>query len=219
MKKILQKAGILFLIFIGALVVYFISARNTMEKESAVYTSMEEPSLPVVYTQLGGQEINCLHGYMQDMGNQAARESISVLPEDRGLHIRIEEYGNTITGISYEVRNLTLDRLVERTEVEDWENGDGSVSAVLPIQTCWPEMRHISYHLPCPRERRNCIIIPESCGRTIPMRQIWSGWPRSLPGRVWTIIRQEIWYPIWKPMTQRITVHWGMLPSGPASAI
>ena len=69
MKKILQKAGILFLIFIGALVVYFISARNTMEKESAVYTSMEEPSLPVVYTQLGGQEINCLHGYMQDMGN------------------------------------------------------------------------------------------------------------------------------------------------------
>ena len=108
MKKILQKAGILFLIFIGALVVYFISARNTMEKESAVYTSMEEPSLPVVYTQLGGQEINCLHGYMQDMGNQAARESISVLPEDRGLNIRIEEYGNTITGISYEVRNLTL---------------------------------------------------------------------------------------------------------------
>ena len=134
MKKILQKAGILFLIFIGALVVYFISARNTMEKESAVYTSMEEPSLPVVYTQLGGQEINCLHGYMQEMGNQAARESISVLPEDRGLNILIEEYGNTITGISYEVRNLTLDRLVERTEVEDWVSGDGSVSAVLPIQ-------------------------------------------------------------------------------------
>ena len=195
MKKILQKAGILFLIFIGALVVYFISARNTMEKESAVYTSMEEPSLPVVYTQLGGQEINCLHGYMQDMGNQAARESISVLPEDRGLHIRIEEYGNTITGISYEVRNLTLDRLVERTEVEDWENGDGSVSAVLPIQ--------------------NLLARNE----TTLMRQIWSDWPRSLPGRVWTIIRQEIWYPIWKPMTQRITVHWGMLPSGPASAI
>ena len=35
------------------------------------------------------------------MGNQASRESISVLPEDRGLNIRIEEYGNTITGISY----------------------------------------------------------------------------------------------------------------------
>ena len=134
MKRTLQKAGILFLIFIAALVIYFISARNAMEKENTVYTSMEEPSLPVVYMKLNGKEINCLHGYMQDMGNQAARDSISVLPEDRGLNIRIEEYGNTITGISYEVRNLTLDRLVERTEVEDWVSGDGSVSAVLPIQ-------------------------------------------------------------------------------------
>ena len=70
----------MFLIFIGALVVYFISARNTMEKESAVYTSMEEPSLPVVYTQLGGQEINCLHGYMQDMGiRQPGRVSLCCL--------------------------------------------------------------------------------------------------------------------------------------------
>ena len=134
MKKILQKAGILFLIFIGALVVYFISARNTMEKESTVYTSMEEPSLPVVYTKLGSKDINCLHGYMQDMGNQAARGSISVLPEDRGLNIRIEEYGNTITGIGYEIRNLSMERLIERTEVEEWNSSDGSVQAVLPIQ-------------------------------------------------------------------------------------
>lgn len=134
MKKILQKAGILFLIFTTALIVYFLSARNAMEKESTVYTSMEEPSLPVVYTNLGGVEANCLYGYMQDMGNQAARDSISVLPEDRGLNIRIQEYGNTITGISYEIRNLSMERLVERTEVKDWTSGEGSVSAVLPIQ-------------------------------------------------------------------------------------
>lgn len=134
MKKILQKAGILFLIFTAALIVYFLSARNAMEKESTVYTSMEEPSLPVVYTNLGGVEANCLYGYMQDMGNQAARDSISVLPEDRGLNIRIQEYGNTITGISYEIRNLSMERLVERTEVKDWTSGEGSVSAVLPIQ-------------------------------------------------------------------------------------
>ena len=64
MKRTLQKAGILFLIFIAALVIYFISARNAMEKENTVYTSMEEPSLPVVYMKLNGKEINCLHGYM-----------------------------------------------------------------------------------------------------------------------------------------------------------
>lgn len=134
MKRTLQKAGILFLIFIAAIVVYFISAKNTMEKEHTVYTSMDEPELPVVYTQLDGKEINCMHGYVQDMGNQAAREIISVLPQDRGMKIRIAEYGNTITGISYEVRNLSMDRLIERTELTDWNSSVGNTTATLPIQ-------------------------------------------------------------------------------------
>lgn len=134
MKRTLQKAGILFLIFIGAIVIYFISARNTMEKEHTVYTSMDEPELPVVYTQLDGKEINCMHGYVQDMGNQAARESISVLPENREMKIRIAEYGNSITGISYEIRNLSMDRLIERTVLTNWESAGGSTTASLPIQ-------------------------------------------------------------------------------------
>ena len=145
MKRTLQKAGILFLIFIAALVIYFISARNAMEKENTVYTSMEEPSFPVVYMKLNGKEINCLHGYMQDMGNQAARDSISVLPENRELGIKITEYGNTITGISYEVRNLSLDRLIERTDITEWDSSEGITTAVLPIQNLL--MRNEPYYL------------------------------------------------------------------------
>lgn len=145
MKRTLQKAGILFLIFIAAVIVYFVSARNTMEKEITVYTSLDEPVLPVVYTQVNGKEINCLHGYMQDMGNQAARDSISVLPENREMEIRIEEYGNTITGISYEVRNLSMDRLIERTELTEWKSSDGSTSAKLPIQNLL--VRNKAYYL------------------------------------------------------------------------
>ncbi|EEQ60405.1 hypothetical protein CBFG_04117 [Clostridiales bacterium 1_7_47FAA] len=133
------------MIFIAALVIYFVSARNTMEKENTVYTSMEEPSLPVVYTKLNGKEINCLHGYMQDMGNQAARDSISVLPENRELGIKITEYGNTITGISYEVRNLSLDRLIERTDITEWDSSEGITTAVLPIQNLL--MRNEPYYL------------------------------------------------------------------------
>ena len=54
-----------------------------MERETTIYSSMEEASLPLVYTESRGKEINCLRGYLEDMGNTAARESISVLPEDR----------------------------------------------------------------------------------------------------------------------------------------
>jgi hypothetical protein len=134
MKKTIQKAGILFLIFLAAVVVYFISAQNTMEKEATIYSSMEEASLPVIYTVFNGKKVNPMHGYIQDMGNQAAGECISVLPENRSLHLSIAEYGNTITGISYEVRNLSLDRLLERTEVTGWESKDGNTEVDLPIQ-------------------------------------------------------------------------------------
>ena len=79
MKKIVRNGAILFFIFVTAVVIYFISARNTMERETTIYSSMDEPSLPLVYTESGGKEINCLRGYLQDMGNAAARDSISVL--------------------------------------------------------------------------------------------------------------------------------------------
>ena len=86
MKKIIQRAGILFVVFLAALVVYFIGAHRTSEQEGAVYSSMDESRLPVVYTEFEGKEINGLHGYVQDMGNRAAGEAISVLSSDRRLN-------------------------------------------------------------------------------------------------------------------------------------
>ena len=134
MKRTLKKIGILAVVFLIAAVIYFIAAQNTMEKENTVYTAMNEPTLPVIYPEVNGKEINAMHGYLQDMENQAARESITVLPEDRALKLRISTYGNTISGISYEVRSLSMDRLVEQTKLESWDNGEDSVSVTLPIQ-------------------------------------------------------------------------------------
>lgn len=134
MKRTLKKIGILAVVFLISAAIYFIAAQNTMEKENTVYTAMTEPTLPVVYPQMNGKEINELHGYIQDMGNKTARDSITVLPEDRALKLRIRAYGNTISGISYEVRSLSLDRLVEQTTVDAWDKADDGVLVTLPIQ-------------------------------------------------------------------------------------
>lgn len=134
MKKIIRNAGILFLIFIVAMAVYFVSARKNMPKEDAIYLSMEEADFPVLYAGYQGKKINALHGYVQDMAYQASEDSILILPEDRKLVLYMEEYGNTITDINYEIRNLTMDRLIERTELTDWES-DGTVTTMtLPVQ-------------------------------------------------------------------------------------
>ena len=134
MKKIIRTAGILTLVFAASVAVYFFAARKNMQKEEAVYSSMNAPEFPVVYTEFDGKDINALHGYIQNMGNQAAGDTISVLPEDRKLAIRVKEYGNGIAGLSYEVRNLSMDRLIEKTEVEDWQAEGEDIRAVLPIQ-------------------------------------------------------------------------------------
>ena len=86
-KEIVRKTLVLFLIFAAALIFYFIAAQNTMEKEETVYTSMAQPSLPVVYASMEGREVNRMYGYIQDMGNAEARSSITLLPENRALEM------------------------------------------------------------------------------------------------------------------------------------
>jgi len=136
MKNILKKISVLLGIFIIAVVIYFVWAQRDGEnkKSEIVYTSMEEASLPLVSVNMFGKNMNLLHGYIQDMKQTTARDSLTILPEDRQLKLSIEDCGAQITGIQYEIRSLDMERLVERTMVKTWDSADGRTSAVLPIQ-------------------------------------------------------------------------------------
>lgn len=137
-KKNLIKAGVLAGVFLAALIGYFVWSFFNTEKEFTVYTSMEEPTLPVVYTSVYGQELNCMHGYLQDMGNEAAADSITPLPQNRRLELRIAEYDNSITSISYEIRSLDLEHFIESTTLDEFSDSflreDGNLRVTLPIQ-------------------------------------------------------------------------------------
>lgn len=135
MKRLGKKIGILFIIFVAAIAIYFVWDQKTAEKpDSVVYTAMDEAALPIVSAAMFGREVNFLHGYTQDMKQAVARDSLTVLPADRALNIRIADYDGSIQGINYEVRSLDLERLVERTSLTEWNTADGSTAAVLPIQ-------------------------------------------------------------------------------------
>jgi len=126
-------AIVISLSFVLGVVFYFVKSFITMEYESAVYSTMEEPTLPVIYVVCGDMEINPMKGYYQEMGNEAA-DTVSPLPEDRKLEIRIDRYGKNITGVRYEIHNLSMSHFIEKTEVEDIRTGGDDVHAVLPIQ-------------------------------------------------------------------------------------
>lgn len=134
MSKIIKRTLILGSIFLAALGIYFIAEQSTIDKSEAVYTVMEEPSLPIVYTQMAGGEQNRLAAYRQEMSQAVSRESVTTLPQNRELEVRIAECKADITAAQYEIRSMDLSRLVERTSIEDWQNTETDIKMVLPIQ-------------------------------------------------------------------------------------
>lgn len=134
MKRVLQRFGILLVIFIAAGIGYFFWMRNQAMGRESVYISMEEAELPVVYLESLGRKMNCLHGYVQEMGSSVLRDSLVPLPEDRALPIYISRCQGQVTGIYYEIRSLDFVSLIERTSVENWETTEDGTKAVLPVQ-------------------------------------------------------------------------------------
>lgn len=147
MSRIVKRIVILAGVFVAALGVYFITARKDMNKSEAVYTVMEEPSLPVVYTEMFEGEENRLAAYRQEMSQAVSRDSLTVLPEDRQLRVRVSPGSRQITAVQYEIRSMDLTRLVERTPVEEWEDSGEDVQMVLPIQNLLTKEEEYLLHL------------------------------------------------------------------------
>lgn len=123
------------LVFIAAFLYYFASTFIVTERNYAVYSSMDEPSLPIVYAEADGRKINMMHGYLQEMGSAASADCITPLTEDRKLKLQIKFTEGNISSIKYEVRSLDLGHFIEKTELDVYrvqENGD--VDVELPIQ-------------------------------------------------------------------------------------
>lgn len=134
MIRLIKRLGILFGIFAAAVIVYIVVNRERVLPQDEVYVAMEDSALPVAYVTMYGRRMNPMHGYRQDMGNAAAPDCLTVLPEDRGLQIEIPGSSDAVTAVGYEIRSLDLQRLVEDTALDTWQQENGELRATLPIQ-------------------------------------------------------------------------------------
>ncbi len=121
-------------IFIAALLIYFFISYSSMEHSNEVYSSMEEPKLPVMFVKENEYMINPMHAYIQEMGNNTERDMITVLPEDRKLELIVQEYDNMVMSVQYEIRSLDLSHLIENGTVTEIDRSNGNTNIVLPIQ-------------------------------------------------------------------------------------
>ena len=75
---------ILLLIFVAAVIVYFIHPVGKKEEHGITeYTAMEKAKFPVLYATMGDREMAPVFGQTEERGVTADRGSLIVLPEDR----------------------------------------------------------------------------------------------------------------------------------------
>ena len=91
---------------------------------------MGSATLPIVYMQTeSGTKYNYLHGYTGKVDQSLIHDAITPITSDRKMDIYIRQYGNVISGISYELRSLDGTGLVERSDVSDYDSDGGIIHA------------------------------------------------------------------------------------------
>lgn len=117
-KRIIQYITVLLAFLAGAGFMNYATYRGNRDMTAL----MAEATLPVAYAEKDGQFYNEMHGYVEPMDGSYMKESILGLPENHRLNLAVEKYNARIEGISYEVRSLDMERLIENGEnlsVED----------------------------------------------------------------------------------------------------
>lgn len=130
MSKVLKKIFILLAVFIAALLIFF---RLTNHEMRDLTTDMAKPQLPVVYLEQNGTLLNELHGYVNEMDALTMRDAIAPVGADRVLNFNIKTLGNKISGLSYEIRSLDMERLVDKQDEVEYSETDGQIKSDIKL--------------------------------------------------------------------------------------
>lgn len=125
MKRTIIKGVIVTAVFFATL--FLVS--SIMNKGNTDMTmEMSGASYPLIRVNYGGFEINEMHGYGEAMELSQMREHLTPLAVGRKISLTIEPYGRKIRQIGYEVRNLDGSRLIENTQLEEFEQDEKKIS-------------------------------------------------------------------------------------------
>ncbi len=131
MRKPLIKGSIYVLLFIVSVLV--ISA-ITNKGNTDMTVEMKEATYPLVYMELDGQRINCLHGYASRMQESYLRDTITPIGEDRVVAFSIDKFKRNIQSLSFEVRSVDGSRLIESTDITDVSDENDTMQASVTLK-------------------------------------------------------------------------------------
>lgn len=131
MKKTLLMGTVFILVFIISL---FIISGIMNKGNTDMTVEMGAATQPLVYIEKNGMKINAMRGYRSEMECSYMRDSITILPADRTLSIVVEKYNCNIEGISFEVRSVDGERLVEQTPIYNYIDKEDMITATISVK-------------------------------------------------------------------------------------
>lgn len=131
MKKAIIKGVLLGIIFMAALMLISMVMN---QGNTDMTTEMGEASYPIVSMYTEGYHVNSLHGYSDSMDSAYLRGTLQPVGSDRKIDVRLDTYGRDIAQIAFEVRSLNGDRLVESTEVSEYEQQDTAIDFSITLK-------------------------------------------------------------------------------------
>ncbi|NBK90577.1 hypothetical protein D5278_00995 [bacterium 1XD21-13] len=129
-KLILKSISILAAFLLGIVFMsYFLSVGNR-----DLTDSMASATLPLVYLEQNGRQLNLMHGYTQPMNGSLLREAVLPLPADRRVELVVQCPNAKVEKLFYEVRSLDTERLVEDAQIMDYSQQEEEIRAEFQLK-------------------------------------------------------------------------------------
>ncbi len=131
MKKIIIRTVYTIIVFIVSL---FVIGHFTNAETVDMTAQMEAPTFPVLYFMEGSRQINQVHGYATEMEVNHLRSSVLPIDQTRKVSYKLKTFGENITGLRFEVRQLSGNGLVENSEITDFDRDDEYISGSFQLK-------------------------------------------------------------------------------------
>lgn len=95
---------------------------------------MGEATFPIVTMNIDEYKVNRLHGYSGSMDTSYLRDTLLPIGEDRNISFTIDTYEKPMETIAFEVRSINSERLVESTEIENYNEIDNKIQCKVTLK-------------------------------------------------------------------------------------
>lgn len=131
MKKTIIKIAVFILTFIVSLIV---TGKIMNKGHNNMTMEMARASFPVVTMKVDNIGYNRLFGYRGTSDVAFQRDTVTVLGENRDTEFYVDTYGRDITALEIEVRSIDGSRLIEDTEITEYEVSGNRIYAPVVLK-------------------------------------------------------------------------------------